>query len=86
MRHVLTVASRQPKPKKLAEQLAAQGEQLSSLPNLRIHDKKIGPIDRETELGRWKVIEGELEKRGLPITGTDGLPSHKERRWLRGDE
>jgi len=39
------------------------------LPNVEIRERRYTPIDREKEIGRWKVIEQELEKRGLPVTG-----------------
>lgn len=27
------------------------------------------PVDKEKEVGRWKVIERELKARGLPVLG-----------------
>ncbi|KAJ3536918.1 hypothetical protein NM208_g6516 [Fusarium decemcellulare] len=69
--------------KKLAEILEAQGD-LPSLPNVAVHDKKIGPVQREIAVGRWKVIEEELKKRDLPVTGTAGLGKNMERDWLTG--
>ncbi|OJD12766.1 hypothetical protein AJ78_06683 [Emergomyces pasteurianus Ep9510] len=57
-----------PKPKKLAEQLL-QDKRLISLPNVKIMDRRYTPIDKEKEIGRWKIIEEELTKRGLPVTG-----------------
>lgn len=30
------------------------------------------PVDKEKEVGRWKVIVKELEKRQLPIPGRRG--------------
>ncbi|MCJ1310779.1 hypothetical protein MMC25_004446 [Agyrium rufum] len=65
LEHLVT----KPKPKKLAEALAVH-EALTQLPNVQIKDRRFTPIDREKEVGRWKVIERELEKRGLPVTGT----------------
>ncbi|KAL8831710.1 MAG: hypothetical protein Q9191_000720 [Dirinaria sp. TL-2023a] len=59
---------RKPKPKKLAERLTANGE-LSNLPNVKLRERRWTPIDKEKEVGRWKVIEEELRKRDLPITG-----------------
>lgn len=59
---------RKPKPKKLADRLIAQ-EELTSLPNLQIMDRRYTPIDKEKEIGRWKIIERELIKRDLPVTG-----------------
>ncbi|KAK2808572.1 hypothetical protein FQN50_004604 [Emmonsiellopsis sp. PD_5] len=56
------------KKKKVADELVADGR-LASLPNVRIMDRRYTPIDKEMEVGRWKVIEEELERRGLPVTG-----------------
>ena len=57
-----------PKPKNLAETLMMK-ETLTSLPNLKIMDRRETPVDKEKEVGRWKVIEAELEERGLPVLG-----------------
>ncbi len=57
-----------PKPRKLVEALS-QREELMTLPNVAIYEKRITPIDKERSVGRWKVIEQELEQRGLPVTG-----------------
>ncbi|POR32160.1 Uncharacterized protein TPAR_07610 [Tolypocladium paradoxum] len=83
VKHVLTLASKQPKPPKLAQLLSRRGD-LQQLPNIRVHSRKIGPIDKEVAVGRWKVIEEELKKRNLPVTGTGGLSKNKERDWLSG--
>ncbi|KAF4983059.1 hypothetical protein FDECE_17389 [Fusarium decemcellulare] len=82
--HLLTLTVNPTKRgKKLAEILEAQGD-LPSLPNVAVHDKKIGPVQREIAVGRWKVIEEELKKRDLPVTGTAGLGKNMERDWLTG--
>ncbi|KAK2741593.1 hypothetical protein FQN57_005576 [Myotisia sp. PD_48] len=60
--------SAKPKPKKLADQLIAEGL-FDGLANVKIFDRRQTPIDKEKEVGRWKVIEEELTKRGLPVTG-----------------
>jgi hypothetical protein len=57
-----------PKPKKLVETLLAD-DALQELPNVQIYERRVTPIDKETKLGRWKLIEKELESRGLPVTG-----------------
>ncbi|EEQ27342.1 conserved hypothetical protein [Microsporum canis CBS 113480] len=57
-----------PKPTKLAEQLIAEGV-FDGIPNVKIYQRRQTPIDREMETGQWKVIEEELIKRGLPVTG-----------------
>lgn len=69
--------------KKLAEILETQSN-LPTLSNVKVHSRKVGPIDKEIAVGRWKVIEEELSKRGLPATGTAGLAKNKERDWLTG--
>ena len=59
---------RPPPPTKLAQALVLD-DRLTSLPNVKIIPRRVTPIDRERELGRWKVIEKELMARGLPVTG-----------------
>ncbi|KAL2067340.1 hypothetical protein VTL71DRAFT_1765 [Oculimacula yallundae] len=58
----------QPKPRKLVDALS-QKEDLVSLPNVSIFPKRITPVQVERSLGRWKIIEEELQQRGLPVTG-----------------
>ncbi|KAL2047690.1 hypothetical protein N7G274_000732 [Stereocaulon virgatum] len=55
------------KAKKLAENLVA-GE-AADLPNVQILERRYTFVHKEKELGRWKMIEQELEKRGLPVPG-----------------
>lgn len=71
--HLLRVSK--PEPTKLAKSLK-QNKQLKSLPNVKIMDRRFTPIDKEKETGRWKIIEDELTRRGLPVTGEvrDGVP------------
>ena len=59
---------KQPKPEKIAEVLQ-KSDPIIQLPNVQILNKRYGSIDRDVEVGRWKVIKKELEKRGLPICG-----------------
>ncbi|KAI9796972.1 MAG: hypothetical protein M1835_002495 [Candelina submexicana] len=65
---LLNTLIKPPKPKKLLDALV-ENEDLASLPNVKIFDRRITPIDREKSVGRWKVIERELERRELPVTG-----------------
>ena len=60
-----------PKPKKLAQTLSEDKSNgpLAKLGNVKIFQRRVTPIDKEKQVGRWKVIEKELEKRDLPITG-----------------
>ncbi|OAA50619.1 Ribosomal protein L50, mitochondria [Metarhizium rileyi] len=83
VKHVLTLAVKKPQAKKLAELLETRSD-IQNLGNVKVHSRKIGPIEKETALGRWKVIEEELTKRGLPITGTGGMSRNKERDWISG--
>lgn len=59
---------KKPKPKKLVQTLMVD-EELISLPNVKIFNRRYTPIDKEKQVGRWKVIEKELIKQGLPVTG-----------------
>ncbi|KAI1025708.1 hypothetical protein LB503_006710 [Fusarium chuoi] len=69
--------------KKLAEVLEDQ-KALFALPNVKVHNRRVTPIDREVAVGRWKVIEEELQKRDLPVTGTGKYGKNMERDWLTG--
>ncbi|RFU80588.1 ribosomal l50, mitochondria [Trichoderma arundinaceum] len=82
-KHILTLAARDPKPLKLA-QLLEKRSAFNDLANVAVHDRKIGPIDKEVAVGRWKVIEEELKKRDLPVTGYGNAGRNKERDWLTG--
>ncbi|TKA32036.1 hypothetical protein B0A50_01282 [Salinomyces thailandicus] len=56
-------------PKKLAHAPALQKLQ-SRAPNVAVHARRQTPIDAERKVGRWKVIQDELMKRDLPVTGS----------------
>lgn len=56
------------KPAKIAEQLL-MNETLAQQGNLLILGRRETPVDKEKEVGRWKVIEEELRARGLPVLG-----------------
>jgi hypothetical protein len=72
------------KPKKLA-----QSEQMQSMntaiPNITVHHRKRSMIDKEKAVGRWKVIEEELMKRDLPVTGSrwQGAKPVVTAEWVR---
>lgn len=40
--------------------------------NVMVSTRRETPVDKEKEVGRWKVIVKELEKRQLPIPGRKG--------------
>ncbi|KAK5075334.1 hypothetical protein LTS08_001600 [Lithohypha guttulata] len=56
------------KPINLAEQLLGN-EILAEHGNLLVLGRRETPVDREKEVGRWKLIEAELKARGLPVLG-----------------
>ena len=56
------------KPRKIVEALE-QKEDLINLPNVSVYARRVTPIDKERSVGRWKIIEQELQERGLPVTG-----------------
>lgn len=83
IRNLLTIAAGTEKPKTLRQTIRAETT-LNRLPNVKVHGRRITPIDKEKAVGRWKIIEEELLKRGLPVTGSEGLPRHRERIWMTG--
>jgi hypothetical protein len=72
-----------PKPKKLVDEIERR-EDLLKLPNVKVFNRRITPIDKEIWQGRWKVIEDELVERGLPVTGTGKYDKAAEGKWLIG--
>ncbi|KAH8179116.1 ribosomal subunit 39S domain-containing protein [Sarocladium implicatum] len=84
VQHLATLASIEPRPAKLYQVLRAQTQQNPLPPNVKIHGRRITPIDREKAVGRWKVIEKELKMRDLPVTGFGDLPAHREKVWMQG--
>ena len=62
MAHVLKETA--PKPRKLVEHLLAN-DTLQSLPNVKIFAKRQKPWHKDEELGRKKLIDAELRRRGL---------------------
>jgi hypothetical protein len=62
--------ARKPKSRKLAEVILAN-ETLTELSNVTIHKRRVTPIDKHRQVGRWKVIKEELEKRDLPVTSKE---------------
>ncbi|KAF9873425.1 hypothetical protein CkaCkLH20_09238 [Colletotrichum karsti] len=81
--HLIAAVVKPPKPAKVIEAIYAQGS-LPELPNVKLSHRRITPIDKEKAVGRWKVIQEELEKRGLPVTGHEHLPRPVQRDWIQG--
>ncbi len=80
---LLAVLVAPPKPKQLAEVLRNKGD-LAPLPNVKVYNRRVTPIDKEKMVGRWKVIVGELKKRDLPVTGTGKHSKSVEASWADG--
>jgi len=83
VQQLLKILVRPSKPIKLVEEIQRRGE-LLALPNVTVYPRRVTVMDKERMVGRWKVIERELERRGLPVTGDGGLPRPKEIAWLFG--
>ncbi|XWW98417.1 hypothetical protein V2A60_006417 [Cordyceps javanica] len=81
--HLLVLTAKQPKAKRLAE-ILQKTEELQQLANVKLHDRRVSSIDKEVAVGRWKLIEEELAKRDLPITGLANLSRNRERERLMG--
>lgn len=59
-------------------------EQRLSFPNVTLKERKVSPYHEDAELGRWKIIREELEKRYLPEFGTIGghrMDKYEKRGW-----
>jgi len=72
-----------PKAKRLVDEIQAKGI-LSDLPNVQVFRRRVGPVDKERMVGRWKIIERELQKRNLPALGTGGYRKTVEKSWVVG--
>lgn len=72
-----------PPATKVAEAIEQQGE-LNKLPNVEVHATRRTPVHKHQQVGRWKVIVEELEKRRMPATGDGGIGGFVEDKWFRG--
>jgi hypothetical protein len=59
-----------PKPKKLFEEIVqdSKKKRVLNIPNVKFSPRRVTVIDKEKEVGRWKVIEYALTERGIPVT------------------
>jgi len=55
-----------PPPKKLSEAIQRDGR-LNKASNVKVSGRRVTSIDKEQEVGVWKVIEYALRERGLPV-------------------
>ena len=67
----------------LVDEIESSGK-LENLPNVKVYGRRVTPIDKEMFVGRWKVIESELKKRGLPVTGHSQYGRTREKAWIMG--
>ncbi|EGX91153.1 hypothetical protein CCM_05311 [Cordyceps militaris CM01] len=81
--HLVVLTAKQPKVQRLAE-ILQKSEKLKQLANVKLHDRRVSSIDKEVAVGRWKLIEAELIKRDLPVTGLAGLSRNREQERLLG--
>ena len=57
-----------PKPQNTYEKITEKNH-LADIPNVMVLPRRETPVDKEKEVGRWKVIQRELEERELPVLG-----------------
>lgn len=77
VKSLLTRLAIKPKPRKLAE-LFEKTHQLDALPNVTFSPKRVTMVEKETKLGRWKIIQRELERRNLPVFGVPDIIGREE--------
>ena len=65
--HLYYALLAKPEPKRLAQTPQLRKLNLM-LPNATVHNRRQTPIDKDKAVGRWKIIEEELEARGLRAT------------------
>ncbi|PSR84048.1 ribosomal subunit 39S-domain-containing protein [Coniella lustricola] len=73
-----------PEPARSVNKAIEHKGELTKLRNVEVFAKRRTPVHEAKRVGRWKVIEKELEKRGLPVFGHGGVDKYREREWLRG--
>lgn len=56
---------KKPPPKKLADVLLESPDHTAAR-NVQMYPKRYSMIEKEESVGRWKLIERELNKKGLP--------------------
>ncbi|CAN8098224.1 unnamed protein product [Discula destructiva] len=76
-----------PPARRVYEAIQRHGE-LTKLPNVKVHEKRRTPVHKAKEVGRWKVVEKELAKHGLPVLGPDaeGGDKFREKEWYHGPQ
>ena len=65
---LLAALTAKPKDIKVADVLF-DDNRLEGLNNVTIYDRRVNAVDKDQQLGRWKLIQRALEERGLPAYG-----------------
>jgi hypothetical protein len=60
------------KPKALADHLLTKHD-VVGLPNVHVMARRETPVDKDKQFGRWKMIEAELQSKGLPVLSKSRL-------------
>ncbi|GAP91473.1 hypothetical protein SAMD00023353_6200550 [Rosellinia necatrix] len=81
---LLYVLQRPPKPVTLTEELQKRHQGLLELPNVIVSAKRVTRGDKEKALGRFKLMQEEFNKRGLPEHGHGYVMKGREIVRLRG--
>ncbi|KAK0707670.1 ribosomal subunit 39S-domain-containing protein [Lasiosphaeris hirsuta] len=80
---LIAYLAKPPKARKLAEEIETTGV-VANLSNVAFSPRRVTPLDKDISLGRWKVMKKELEKRKLPVLGTEGYQKSNLLRWAEG--
>lgn len=80
---LIAYLAKPPKARKLFEEIETTGV-VANLPNVTVSPRRVTPVDKDISVGRWKVMKKELEKRQLPVLGTEGHQKSKLLGWAAG--
>ncbi|KAI0155107.1 ribosomal subunit 39S-domain-containing protein [Xylariaceae sp. FL1272] len=81
---VLQTITTPPKPVTLTQEIQENRQELVNMPNVSVATKRVTKAHKEEKLGRLKIMQAELEKRGLPLWGHGGAMKGKNLQWLKG--
>lgn len=85
MGELLATLVKPPPARRVYEAVQRRGE-LAKLPNVSVYQSRRTPVDAAKDLGRWKIVERELNKRGLPVLGQENIDRFREREWFHGPQ
>ncbi|KAI0392143.1 ribosomal subunit 39S-domain-containing protein [Xylariaceae sp. FL0594] len=67
-----------PKPATLTQEIQERRRDLVDLPNVSVTPRRVTRGDKEIALGRFKIMQKEFAKRGLPAKGHGNAATNKE--------